>query len=98
MLTALERLVKIPIGLYGINVVNTPAPSFFIRSSSFLQGNEDMHKSLDKFEFRPDSSETMDLVGVFVILVIFPFGLVGWIWVLIAIERLENQCIMLRIL
>ena len=43
------------------NVVSTLAPSFLIGSSSYLQGHliylilagkEDMHESLDEFEFR----------------------------------------------
>ena len=36
--------------------MNTLAPSFLIRSSSFLAGNEDMHESLDEFKFRPDTT------------------------------------------
>ena len=38
-------------------VVNTLAPSFLIRSSSYkFTGNEDNHNVSDKFEFRPDST------------------------------------------
>ena len=37
-LAALERLKKFPYTLYnGRNVVSTPAPSFYIGSSSFMQ-------------------------------------------------------------
>ena len=36
-LTALERLKKSPLTFNGKDVVNTPALSFLIRSSSFLQ-------------------------------------------------------------
>ena len=32
--------------------MNTLAPSFFIRSSSFFAGNEDIHESLGEFKFR----------------------------------------------
>ena len=31
--------------------MNTSAPSFLIEFSFILAGNEDMHKSLDEFEF-----------------------------------------------
>ena len=36
--------------------MNTLAPSFLIRSSSFLQISEDIHESLDEFEFQPDAT------------------------------------------
>ena len=32
--------------------MNTLAPSFLIGSSSFFEGIEDMHESLDEFEFQ----------------------------------------------
>ena len=37
-LAALERLKKSPLTYNGRDVANTPALSFLIRSSSFLQG------------------------------------------------------------
>ena len=36
--------------------MNTLAPSFFKSIILILAGNEDMHKSLDEFEFRPDTA------------------------------------------
>ena len=36
--------------------MNTLAPSFLNRSSSFFAGSEDMHESLDEFKFRPDTT------------------------------------------
>ena len=35
--------------------MNTLAPSFFKSIILILSGNEDMHKSLDEFKFRPDT-------------------------------------------
>ena len=35
--------------------MNTLAPSFFESIILILAGNEDMHESLDKFKFRPDT-------------------------------------------
>ena len=36
--------------------MNTLAPSFFYLINLILAGKEDMHKSLDGFEFRPDTT------------------------------------------
>ena len=36
--------------------MNTLAPSFFKSIILILAGNEDMHKSLDEFKFRPDTA------------------------------------------
>ena len=35
--------------------MNTLAPSFYESIILILAGNEDMHKSLDEFKFRPDT-------------------------------------------
>ena len=56
-LDALERLKKIPKTYThdnGENLVSTLEPSFSI--FFILAGNEDNHKSLDKFEFRRNSA------------------------------------------
>ena len=60
-LAALEHLEKSPKTYNGRNLVNTLAPSFLIRSSSFLQVflassflQVTMHESLDEFKFRQD--------------------------------------------
>ena len=58
-LAALERLEKSPSSYNGRNLVNTLAPSFLI-----LAGNEDMHESLDKFEFRQICTELRPLIDV----------------------------------
>ena len=53
-LAALERRKKFPYTYNGENYVITFSRLFFDRILFILAGNEDMHKSLDEFEFRPD--------------------------------------------
>ena len=68
-LAALEDLKKSPYTCNGSNVVSTLMLSFLDGSSSFLQGqlffilvgNQDIHKSMDEFEFGQISSLTMEL-------------------------------------
>ena len=36
--------------------MTTLAPSFLYESTSFFVGKEDMHESLDEFEFQPDTT------------------------------------------
>ena len=48
-LAALERLKNFHRLIMGENLVSTLAPSFFDRIFFILAGNEDNHKSLDKF-------------------------------------------------
>ena len=45
---------KSPLTYNGENDVSTFSRLFFIQSFFILTSNEDMHKILDKFEFRPD--------------------------------------------
>ena len=56
-LAALAHLDKKPYTFtnYGKDIVLTLVPSILIGSSSFIAGNEDMHKTLDEFEFRDRS-------------------------------------------
>ena len=55
-LTAIERIEneKSPYTYNGRDDVNTLAISFFDGIFFILAGDEDMHKSLEEFEFRPD--------------------------------------------
>ena len=57
-LAALERLKKSPLTYNGKDVVNAPAPSFLMGSSSFLHATKDSHKISDEFEIQRVS--TMD--------------------------------------
>ena len=53
-LAALEHRKKFPKTYNGENYVITFSRLLFDRILFILAGNEDMHKSLDEFEFRPD--------------------------------------------
>ena len=54
-LADLERLEKSPLTYDGENVVTTLAPSFF-KIIFIFAGNENIHESLNEFEFRPDTT------------------------------------------
>ena len=63
-LAALERLIKSPLTYNGKDVVNVPAPSFLMGSSSFLQATRTAIRSRlsSKFsKFRPLTAELSDL-------------------------------------
>ena len=53
-LAALERRKKIPIDLKWGKLRHHIFSAVFDQILFILAGNEDMHKSLDEFEFRPD--------------------------------------------
>ena len=55
-LAALERLKKNPLTYNGKNDVITFSTLFLNRILFIFAGNEDMHKSLDEFEIRPDAT------------------------------------------
>ena len=42
--------------------MNTLAPSFFELIFLILAGNDDMHKSLDEFKFRPDTTTNFRVI------------------------------------
>ena len=42
--------------------MNTLAPSFFESIVLILAGNEDMHESLDEFEFQPDTTADTSVI------------------------------------
>ena len=54
-LAAIDRLEKSPWTSNRRNVVSTQVPSFFWWIFVILAGNKDNYKSLDEFEFQPDS-------------------------------------------
>ena len=56
-LAAIERLEKSPYTYNGRNLVNTLAPSFL---NHFC--NKDMHKRLDEFKFRPDTTKNSRVI------------------------------------
>ena len=56
-LAAIERLEKSPYTYNERNLVNTLAPSFL---NHFC--NKDMHKSLDEFKFRPDTTTNTKVI------------------------------------
>ena len=55
-LAVLERLEKSPLTYNGENDVITFSPLFFDRILFIFAGNEDMYKSLNEFEIRPDAT------------------------------------------
>ena len=61
-LAALERLDKSPLTYNGRNVVATPANSFSIGSSSFLQVTSTCIKNLNEFEFLTDPTTDFGVI------------------------------------